>query len=175
MQINLHLIKFKWSSKHILREGRVGFKLGKLSQGLIETKRQQLEAPRTFQRMVLLQSASRKLNLHVASSQLLSSGLQLCFSCPSFLSPLCFQPDPEDKLKGIPPSPWSRELGGVRVGSIGLSLWFQILFDFLGSLGTPEPRDFLLTVSRLRLRHTPSSPGPCGPGSACYICIDPLP
>lgn len=131
MQINLHLIKFKWSSKHILREGRVGFKLGKLSQGLIETKRQQLEAPRTFQRMVLLQSASRKLNLHVASSQLLSSGLQLCFSCPSFLSPLCFQPDPEDKLKGIPPSPWSRELGELGWGPLGWVFGFRFYLTFL--------------------------------------------
>jgi len=58
---------------------------------------------------------------------------QLSFSCSSFLSPLCFQPDSEDKIRGIPPPPWSRELGEVRVGSIGLSLWFQILFDFVPS------------------------------------------
>lgn len=67
MQINLHLIKFKLSSKHILCEGRVGFKLGKLSRSLIETKRQQLEAPRTFQRMVLLQSARGESNSQAAS------------------------------------------------------------------------------------------------------------
>lgn len=95
------------------------------------------------------------------------------FSCSSFFSPLCFQPDSEDKIKGIPPPPWSRELGKVRVGSIGLSLVSD--FIWLGSLWTPEPRDFLLTVPRLGLRHTPFFPGPCGAGSARYICIDPLP
>jgi hypothetical protein len=41
MQINLHLIKFKLSSEP--SEGRVGCRLGKRLQGLMETKRQQME------------------------------------------------------------------------------------------------------------------------------------
>ena len=116
MQINLHLIKFNLSSKHILREGRVGFKLGKLSQGLIETKRQQLEAPRTFQRMVLLQSASGKSNSHAVSSQLLSGGLGALLPRPSFLNPLCPWPDQDDKIKV---QAFRRLLGQENWGKLG--------------------------------------------------------